>query len=307
MQSTPHFEHDPNRMETALEARQLVKQYPGIRAVDDVSFTVPQGICFGLLGPNGAGKTTTIEIIEGVIPATSGEVRYFGQPAGSRFREEAGIQFQDTALQDFLTVRETLELFHSLYDRQGDIEQIIDECSLRELADRDNRKLSGGQRQRLLLAIALVNKPRLVFLDEPTTGLDPQARRNFWELVKRIRAEGTTVVLTTHYMDEAQILCDDIAIMDGGKIVAQGSPDRLLAQHYPKIILELPLEDVSGDLQSIEHRVLETRGVIEISTDDVHQSLESLATHIRGLNRLRIRQPNLEDLFLDLTGHSLRA
>jgi ABC-2 type transport system ATP-binding protein len=307
MQSTPHFEHDPNRMETALEARQLVKQYPGIRAVDDVSFTVPQGICFGLLGPNGAGKTTTIEIIEGVIPATSGEVRYFGQPAGSRFREEAGIQFQDTALQDFLTVRETLELFHSLYDRQGDIEQIIDECSLRELADRDNRKLSGGQRQRLLLAIALVNKPRLVFLDEPTTGLDPQARRNFWELVKRIRAEGTTVVLTTHYMDEAQILCDDIAIMDGGKIVAQGSPDRLLAQRYPKIILELPLEDVSGDLQSIEHRVLETRGVIEISTDDVHQSLESLAAQIRGLNRLRIRQPNLEDLFLDLTGHSLRA
>jgi ABC-2 type transport system ATP-binding protein len=307
MQPTPYFEHDPNRMETALEARQLVKQYPGIRAVDDVTFVVPQGICFGLLGPNGAGKTTTIEIIEGVIPATSGEVRYFGQPAGSRFREEAGIQFQDTALQDFLTVRETIELFHSLYDRQGDVEQIIDECSLRELTDRDNRKLSGGQRQRLLLAIALVNKPRLVFLDEPTTGLDPQARRNFWELVKRIRAEGTTVVLTTHYMDEAQILCDDIAIMDGGKIVAQGSPDRLLAQQYPKIILELPLEDVSGDLQSIEHRVLESRGVIEISTDDVRLSLKSLATHTRGLNRLRIRQPNLEDLFLDLTGHSLRA
>jgi ABC-2 type transport system ATP-binding protein len=307
MQPTPYFEHDPNRMETALEARQLVKQYPGIRAVDDVTFAVPQGICFGLLGPNGAGKTTTIEIIEGVIPATSGEVRYFGQPAGSRFREEAGIQFQDTALQDFLTVRETIELFHSLYDRQGDVEQIIDECSLRELTDRDNRKLSGGQRQRLLLAIALVNKPRLVFLDEPTTGLDPQARRNFWDLVKRIRAEGTTVVLTTHYMDEAQILCDDIAIMDGGKIVAQGSPDRLLAQQYPKIILELPLEDVSGDLQSIEHRVLESRGVIEISTDDVRLSLKSLATHTRGLNRLRIRQPNLEDLFLDLTGHSLRA
>jgi ABC-2 type transport system ATP-binding protein len=301
------FDVDRTRMDIALEARQLVKQYPGVRAVDDVSFSVPQGICFGLLGPNGAGKTTTIEIIEGVIPATSGEVFYFGHPAGRTFREESGIQFQNTALQDFLSVRETLEMFRSLYDRQGDIEHIIDECSLRDLENRDNRKLSGGQRQRLLLAVALVNRPRLVFLDEPTTGLDPQARRNFWELVKRIRADGTTVVLTTHYMDEAQILCDDIAIMDGGRIIAQGRPEKMLAEKYPKVIIELPLADVSGDLQSIEHRVLENRGIIEISTDDVNSSLKALATHVRGLNRLKIRQPNLEDLFLDLTGHSLRS
>ncbi len=291
----------------ALEARKLVKQYPGVLAVNEVSFEVRAGSCFGLLGPNGAGKTTTVEIMEGVTPATSGEVHYFGQPAGQKFREEAGIQFQNTALQDYLTVRESLEMFQSLYNRQADLEHIIRECSLEDLVDRDNRKLSGGQRQRLFLAVALVNKPRLVFLDEPTTGLDPQARRNFWDLVNRIRSDGTTVILTTHYMDEAQILCDEIAIMDVGQIITQGSPARLLRERYQSVIIELPLDDVSGDLQSIEHRVLESQGVIEISTNDVNSSLQELATHVSGLNRLKIRQPNLEDLFLDLTGHSLRA
>jgi len=291
----------------ALEARKLVKQYPAVLAVNEVSFEVSAGSCFGLLGPNGAGKTTTVEIIEGVTPATSGEVYYFGKLAGNKFREEAGIQFQNTALQDYLTVRETLQMFQSLYNRQADLEHIISECSLEDLQDRDNRKLSGGQRQRLFLAVALVNKPRLVFLDEPTTGLDPQARRNFWDLVSRIRSDGTTVILTTHYMDEAEILCDEIAIMDVGEIIAQGSPAALLQEHYQSVIIELPLEDVSGDLDSIEHRVLETQGLIEISTNDVNTSLEILATHVSGLNRMKIRQPNLEDLFLDLTGHSLRA
>ncbi len=291
----------------ALEARKLVKQYPEVLAVNEVSFEVRAGKCFGLLGPNGAGKTTTVEIIEGVTPATAGEVYYFGKLAGNKFREEVGIQFQDTALQDYLTVRETLQMFRSLYDRKADLEHIIRECSLEDLQDRDNRKLSGGQRQRLFLAVALVNKPKLVFLDEPTTGLDPQARRNFWDLVRRIQSDGTTVILTTHYMDEAQILCDEIAIMDVGQIITQGNPAALLQEHYQSVIIELPLEDVSGDLDSIEHRVLETQGLIEISTNDVNTSLEMLATHVSGLNRLKIRQPNLEDLFLDLTGHSLRA
>lgn len=291
----------------ALEARKLLKQYPGVLAVNEVSFVVHAGSCFGLLGPNGAGKTTTVEIIEGITPATSGEIYYFGKPAGQKFREEVGIQFQDTALQDFLTVRETLEMFHKLYSRQADLEHIIRECSLEELQDRDNRKLSGGQRQRLFLAVALVNKPRLVFLDEPTTGLDPQARRNFWDLVNRIRSDGTTVILTTHYMDEAEILCDEIAIMDAGQIITQGSPAALLRERYQTVIIELPIDDVRGDLQSIDHRVLESQGVIEISTEDVNSSLRELATQVSGLNRLRIRQRNLEDLFLDLTGHSLRA
>ena len=293
-------------MQAALEARNLVKQYPGVLAVNDVSFAVRQGACFGLLGPNGAGKTTTVEIMEGVTPATSGEVWYLGEPAGSRFREEAGIQFQNTALQDYITVRETLEMFAALYDKAADVDDIIGQCSLEELCDRDNRKLSGGQRQRLLLAVALVNRPRLVFLDEPTTGLDPQARRNFWDLVKRIRADGTTVILTTHYMEEAEILCDEIAIMDQGKIIIQGAPGDLLTRHYKNTIIELPLDDFSGDLGSIEHRVLETQGLIEIETNDVNESLRELAAHTTGLNRLKIRQPNLEDLFLDLTGHSLR-
>ena len=294
-------------MQTILEARNLVKRYPDVLAVDDVSFDVIEGVCFGLLGPNGAGKTTTVEIIEGVTPATSGEVYYRGARAGRKFREEAGIQFQNTALQDFITVRETLEMFQGLYNRQADLDHIIGQCSLSELLDRDNRKLSGGQRQRLLLAVALVNKPRLVFLDEPTTGLDPQARRNFWDLVERIRADGTTIILTTHYMDEAQILCDEIAIMDVGKIITRGAPNELLREHYKNVIIELPLSDFAGSLDGIEHRVLETQGLIEIETDDVNASLQELASHVEGLNNMNIRQPNLEDLFLDLTGHSLRA
>jgi ABC-2 type transport system ATP-binding protein len=228
-----------------------------------------------------------VEIIEGVTPATSGEVFYFGEPAGGRFREEVGIQFQHTALQDFLTVRETLELFQSLYDRSADIGEILGECSLIDLQGRNNRKLSGGQRQRLLLAVALVNRPRLVFLDEPTTGLDPQARRNFWNLVDRIRGRGTTVVLTTHYMDEAQILCDEIVIMDTGRIIAQGNPKALLEHRYSNVVIELPIEDVRGDLGSIEHRILETEGIIEIPTDDVNASLRQLAAQVHGLNRLR--------------------
>jgi len=294
-------------MQVALEARSLVKQYPGVLAVDNVSFEVPEGTCFGLLGPNGAGKTTTVEIMEGVTPATGGEVWYYGSPSGNRFREEAGIQFQNTALQDFITVKETLLMFQSLYDRQGNLDHIVEQCSLGDLLNRDNRQLSGGQRQRLLLGVALVNRPRLVFLDEPTTGLDPQARRNFWDLVKKIRAEGTTVILTTHYMEEAEVLCDEIAIMDAGKIIVQGAPRALLNQHYKKTIIELPLDDINRDITTLEHRVNESMGILEIETDDVNETLKTLANFTDGLNRMKIRQPNLEDLFLDLTGHSLRT
>lgn len=294
-------------MTTVLEAREITKEYPGVLAVGGVSFAVPEGICFGLLGPNGAGKTTTVEIIEGVTPATSGEVFYFGKPVGKRFQQEAGIQFQNTALQDFLTVRETIEMFRALYDRKADFDELVAQCSLGDLLDRDNRKLSGGQRQRLLLAVALVNCPRLIFLDEPTTGLDPQARRNFWDLVQNLRAQGTTIVLTTHYMDEAQVLCDEIAIMDGGKIITEGSPDELLRKHYDGLIIELPLGDLTDKLEGIEHAVYENLGIVEVVTSDVSASLQQLSPHVSNLNHIKIRQPNLEDLFLDLTGHSLRT
>ena len=294
-------------MKTVLEARDLVKEYPGVTAVNGVSFAVPEGVCFGLLGPNGAGKTTTVEIIEGVIAATSGQVYYYGEPAGARFRQEAGIQFQNTALQDFLTVRETIEMFRALYNQKADLDALIEQCSLGDLLDRDNRKLSGGQRQRLLLAVALVNRPRLIFLDEPTTGLDPQARRNFWDLVQNIRAQGASIVLTTHYMDEAQVLCDEIAIMDAGKIIIQGSPDALLRERYQGLIIELPISDLTDELRHIEHTVYENLGIVEVVTSDVSASLQQLSPHVTNLNHIKIRQPNLEDLFLDLTGHSLRA
>ncbi|MGB5491055.1 MAG: ABC transporter ATP-binding protein [Woeseiaceae bacterium] len=294
-------------MPTVLEARNLTKQYPDVQAVDGVSFSMAEGICFGLLGPNGAGKTTTVEIIEGVTPASSGEVFYYGEPVGERFQQEAGIQFQNTALQDFLTVRETIEMFRALYQRKADFGELVEQCSLGDLLERDNRKLSGGQRQRLLLAVALVNRPRLIFLDEPTTGLDPQARRNFWDLVQRLRTEGSSIVLTTHYMDEAQVLCDEIAIMDGGKIVTQGSPEALLREHYKGLIIELPIGDVTGDLAGIEHTVFDNLGIVEVVTSDVSGSLQGLSAHVLSLNHIKIRQPNLEDLFLDLTGHTLRA
>lgn len=293
-------------MTIALEARNLRKVYPGVVAVNGINFSVPEGICFGLLGPNGAGKTTTVEMIEGVTAPTAGEIFYYGEPAGKKFRQEVGIQFQNTALQDFLTVRETIEMFRSLYERKADMADIIEQCSLAELLDRDNRKLSGGQRQRLLLAVALVNRPRLIFLDEPTTGLDPQARRNFWELVQSIRAGGATIVLTTHYMDEAQVLCDEIAIMDAGEIITQGSPDALLRKQYQGLIIELPLADITTELVDVEHNVIETLGIVEVVTTDVSASLQQLAPHVANLNHIKIRQPNLEDLFIDLTGHTLR-
>ena len=294
-------------MPAILEARRLVKHYGQVVAVNEVSFAVEQGTCFGLLGPNGAGKTTTVEMIEGILPATSGEVLYRGEPAGGRFREEAGIQFQKTALQDFLTVRECLTLFRKLYPRGADVDDIIRVCALEKLQDRDNRKLSGGQQQRLLLGIALVNDPEVLFLDEPTTGLDPQARHNFWDLIRTVKARNKTVILTTHYMEEAYFLCDTIAIMDHGRIIAMGSPAQLLREHFEDVILELPREDFALDRAQVPFQVLEGAEQVEISTSNVDATLKYLMDSQVPLKRLRIRPRNLEDLFLELTGKELRA
>jgi ABC-2 type transport system ATP-binding protein len=293
--------------EPILEVRKVAKQYPTVNAVDGVSFAVPEGICFGLLGPNGAGKTTTIEIMEGILQPTSGEVLYRGEPAGARFREEAGILFQKTALQDFLTVRQTLAMFRGLYDRGLDVEEVIRLCALEKLADRDNRKLSGGQQQRLLLAVALVNDPSILFLDEPTTGLDPQARRNFWELIQSIKARKKTIILTTHYMDEAEILCDDIAIMDGGHIIARGGPRQLLQEHFEEVLLELPRNDFPDNARHLVTKVIESADRVEIATQDLETTLRKLMDAHVSLQNLRIRPPNLEDLFLELTGKELRT
>jgi ABC-2 type transport system ATP-binding protein len=289
-----------------LEVRDLVKEYPATTAVAGVSFSVPEGACFGLLGPNGAGKTTTIEIMEGILPPTAGEVRYRGEPLGVRFREEAGILFQKTALQDFLTVRQCIALFRGLYTHGLDVDEIIRLCALEKLAGRDARKLSGGQQQRLLLAIALVNDPAVLFLDEPTTGLDPQARRNFWELVQSIKARRKTIILTTHYMEEAELLCDEIAIMDRGRIIAQGPPRRLLHEHFDEVLLELPRQEFPPAARALPLNIIDASDRVEISTHDLEATLRTLLEARVPLSHLRIRPGNLEDLFLELTGKELR-
>jgi ABC-2 type transport system ATP-binding protein len=289
-----------------LEVRELVKQYPATLAVAGVSFSVPEGVCFGLLGPNGAGKTTTIEIMEGILPPTAGEVRYRGEPLGSRFREEAGILFQKTALQDFLTVRQCIALFRGLYTTGLDVDEVIRLCALEKLAGRDSRKLSGGQQQRLLLAIALVNDPAVLFLDEPTTGLDPQARRNFWELVQSIKARRKTIILTTHYMEEAELLCDEVVIMDRGRIIAQGAPRRLLHEHFAEVLLELPRQEFPPAARALPLNIIDASDRVEISTHDLEATLRTLLEAKVPLTNLRIRPANLEDLFLELTGTELR-
>ncbi|MBS0364799.1 MAG: ABC transporter ATP-binding protein [Proteobacteria bacterium] len=298
--------HSSPVSEAILEVRDLIKRYAATTAVDGVSFRVPEGICFGLLGPNGAGKTTTIEIMEGILPPGAGEVRYRGAPLGERFRQEAGILFQKTALQDFLTVRQCIALFRELYRHGLTVDEVIDLCALQALANRDSRKLSGGQQQRLLLAIALVNDPAVLFLDEPTTGLDPQARRNFWELVQSIKARRKTIILTTHYMEEAQLLCDEIAIMDRGRIIAAGPPRQLLQQHFARILLELPRQQFPAEAHALPLNIQEVGTHVEISTDDLEGALRILLGAHVPLTNLRIRPANLEDLFLHLTGKELR-
>lgn len=277
-----------------------------MKAVNGVTLSLRQGTCLGLLGPNGAGKTTTIEIMEGIQRPTSGEILYKGAPLGPRFRQEAGIMFQSTALQDFITVRETLAMFAQLYEKNTDLAQLIQRCNLTEYLEQDNRKLSGGQRQRLLLALALVNDPDVLFLDEPTTGLDPQARRNFWHLIDRIKAEGKTILLTTHYMDEAYILCDEIAIMDHGKIIAQGSPKELLAAHFNDMILQLPGIELPDNIltNALVHK---HDNLVEITTSDMNRTIEELLANNISLAHMQVRSRNLDDLFLELTGQDLRA
>ena len=292
-------------MTPLIELHNLVKQYPGVKAVDGVSFSVDQGNCFGLLGPNGAGKTTTLEMLEGITEPDSGAIRYRGRPRDESYREAIGIQFQNTALQDFQTVQEALSLFASFYTRHRPIDELVERCNLGDLLDRDTRKLSGGQRQRLLLAIALVNDPDLVFLDEPTTGLDPQSRRNFWQLVKGIKSEGKTILLTTHYMEEANVLCDEIAVMDHGSIIEQGAPRKLLNDHFPRALVRLPANAFHDAIEAPDGFALQGEFAVA-ATDDVDTTLAQVAKLGVPLDELHISSPTLDDLFLKLTGHGLR-
>lgn len=296
-----------SNMSPVIAVNHLVKRFGDVTAVDDISFAVQEGQCFGLLGPNGAGKTTVIEVLEGIQRPTHGEVEYFGRQMNPReLYQQVGIQFQHTSLQDHLTVRDTLRLFTAFYDRPMAEQALIRLCALADFADRDTRALSGGQRQRLLLALALVNDPKIVFLDEPTTGLDPQARQHFWSLVEAIKGQGKTILLTTHYMEEAETLCDRVVIMDQGRLVVEGSPPDLLAQHFDGVLVHMDDTPVPDDLMQ-RYQGTHVQGQVRFQTPAVETLLADLMQARVSLHHLQIQAPNLNDLFLKLTGRALRT
>ena len=294
-------------MAVILQVSNLVKRFAALTAVDGVSFDIEEGSCFGLLGPNGAGKTTTIEMMEGIKQPDAGSILYRGKTLGTEFRNQAGIMFQTTALQEFITVREIMLQFSRFYPNTTPIDELAEHYALKEFLHQDTRKLSGGQKQRLLLAMAMINRPKILFLDEPTTGLDPQSRRNLWKQVQRVKEEGTTVLLTTHYMEEAYELCDEIAIMDHGRIIAHDAPDALLAAHFDDVVVQIHEADIPRDLGESEFQATYRNENAHIVTGDVNQTIERLLSFDVPLNRLRIRARDLEDLFLELTGRELRS
>jgi len=303
----------------ALRVTHLRKTYKDVVAVDGIELNVPAGQCFGLLGPNGAGKTTTIEICEGLTKPDSGDVEVLGLRWASdaqALRQRLGIQLQETQLSDKLTVFETLQLFRSFFDRGPAPDEVIALVQLEEKRDARVVALSGGQKQRLALACALVGDPDLLFLDEPTTGLDPQARRQLWELIEEFKKAGRTILLTTHYMDEAERLCDDLAIMDHGKVIARGTPGVLVASIGADHLVELSTTGASDvDLAALR-RVAGVRdaraenGSIRIQATELHRSVPALLEELRRqgipLTELSTHSATLEDVFVSLTGRHLR-
>jgi ABC-2 type transport system ATP-binding protein len=295
-----------NPIPSCIEAIDITKRYGKLSAVDGLNLAVSNGICFGLLGPNGAGKTTLIEIIEDIIAPTSGQVLYQGKARTASFREQIGIMFQQTALLNFMSVEETLSTFQSLYRRRHDLAELINLCHLGDIRRQQNDKISGGQRQRLLLALALINRPSLIFLDEPSTGLDPQARRNLWDIVHRIKAQGKTIILTTHYMEEAHQLCDEVAIMDHGKIIAQGRPNDLIARHGGGIQILLPRDSCEEAIAGLPFEMSTSNNTLHVRVEEMNQAVQTLIEAGLDLNRMEVQMPSLEQVFLNLTGHRLR-
>ena len=296
-------------MDPLIEVQHIRKEYGQTIAVDDVSLKVYPGTCLGLLGPNGAGKTTTIEIIEDIITPTSGQVLFKGKTRGASYHEKVGIQFQHTSLLNYLSVEETLRTFSRLFSSATEINGLLERCDLTSIKKRRNDQLSGGQLQRLLLALALINDPELVFLDEPSTGLDPQSRRNLWSLVEDIKEQQKTIIMTTHSMEEAQHLCDTIAIMDKGLIIAEGTPERLIAEHCPEEAVSLPSRSLDSAASELPF-TFDTRdnhnGRVHIVTSDIEHTLYQLREHNITLTGMTVHSPTLEDVFLKLTGRRLR-
>ncbi len=305
-------------VKAALRVRNLRKTYKDVVAVDGLDLEVLSGECFGLLGPNGAGKTTTIEICEGLTEADSGEVEVLGLRWSSdapTLRQKLGIQLQETQLAEKLTVAETLRLFRSFFRQGPGADEVIRLVQLEEKRDARVGQLSGGQKQRLALACALVGDPDLLFLDEPTTGLDPQARRQLWELIEEFKAAGRTILLTTHYMDEAERLCDRVAIMDHGKIIAQGTPRELIASIGVEHVVEFSTGNTALDLAGVRSMtgirdVRSENGSVLLQVTELHRSvpelLEELGRQGLPLTELRTHSATLEDVFVHLTGRHLR-
>jgi ABC-2 type transport system ATP-binding protein len=304
----------------ALRVHDLRKTYRDVVAVDGLELTVWPGECFGLLGPNGAGKTTTIEICEGLTAADSGTVELLGMNWRShpgQLRQRLGIQLQETQLSDKLTVLETLRMFRSFYHRGKDVSDVIALVQLEEKQRSRVGGLSGGQKQRLALACALVGDPDFLFLDEPTTGLDPQARRQLWDLIEQFKQGGRTTLLTTHYMDEAERLCDRVAIMDHGKVIALGTPRELIASIGAEHMVEFSAGGVSKRLETSPlARIEGVQGVhsedgnVRMQVSELHRAVPALLAELNRqgvpLTELRTHSATLEDVFVTLTGRNLR-
>lgn len=300
-----------------LEVKNLKKYYPTVKAVDDISFSIEKGTVFTLLGPNGAGKTTTLEIIEGIKKADEGRIVFFGEElkhVSDEAKQKIGVSLQSTNFIPHLKVKEVFELFASFFKKSLPIEEVIGFVSLEEKRNDLVEKLSGGQKQRVAIGCALINDPEMVFLDEPTTGLDPQARRNIWGIIEHLKGQGKTVFLTTHYMEEAQKLSDMVCIMDYGKIIAIDTPSghikKLGELNYVEFAADLEQLDID-ELNAWDVEEVEIEGdKVIIPTKSLHIVLEKLLSWAKrkelDLNDISIRQPNLEDVFLSLTGRRLR-
>jgi len=303
----------------AVSCRGLVKRYDGgVLAVDGLDLELPQGECFGLLGPNGAGKTTTVEIFEGLLDPTAGEVEILGMRWSTHeraLRERLGVSLQQTHLPDRLSVAEIVALFRSFFSKGKDPDDVLREVSLEEKRDAWYDKLSGGQKQRLAVACALVGDPELLFLDEPTTGLDPQSRLQLWDVIEAFKRRGRTVLLTTHYMEEAERLCDRVGVIDHGKLIALGTPRALIASLGGQDVIEVTLQKGTLDAPVVArlpgvHGVRPVAHGFALAVDPLHVALPALVDHLResGLNleRLATRHATLEDVFVSLTGRGLR-